>query len=208
MNIQRVCNRSPSDESLPVCIYSSRHATAPFVHDGSILFFFSLVAAKLSAQHFTSQPPVKSPGEAGDGVVLLHLVFPFFVVFTGPCPTSDVVLLASLLSCSSFCCLTLTPCRGNAAFTNNAQANTSPLRNTHQMDLKIFLEVKPCSTQESLAVRLEQNQILTSDFFSPPHLPSDNSKKIKSLSVTLMPYVCFSARSENSRGRNNLFSTG
>lgn len=81
MNIPCVCNRSPTDESLPACVYSRPHATqltltalsavAQQCHSSmTALFcsFFPLVAVKHSAQHATSQPPAKSPGETGDGV--------------------------------------------------------------------------------------------------------------------------------------------
>lgn len=130
----------------------------------TLFCYFPLVAAKHTAQHSTSQPPVKSPGETGDGVVLLHLVFPFFVVFI------VVYSVPPLMSCYSL------HCAAAAAFVvwpsppaEETQLSLTMHKRTRRpyttctrwIDLKIFLEVKLHSTQEWLTVRLEHNQTLT-----------------------------------------------
>lgn len=168
---------------------------------------FPLVAAKHTAQYSTSQPPLKSPGETGDDVVLLHLVFPFFVVFIGK-RVPPVTSFYSL-HCSAAAAFALWPSppaeETQLSLTMHKRTHCPYTTGTRWIHLKIVLEVKLCSAQEWLTVRQNRTRHWNKIF---PHLTSDQFKKIKSLSVTLTPNVCFSAGSKNSERINNLFSTG
>lgn len=154
-----------------ICLYvSSWHAnqltltslaTVTFVHDGSILFFFSLVADKHAAQYSISQPLVKSPGETGKDVVLLHLVFPFFVVFIGKRPRVPPLTSCYLLHCSAVAAFAVWPSppaeETQLSLTMHKRTRRLYTTCTRWIHLKIILEVKLCSTQE---LRLQQSLTL------------------------------------------------